>query len=174
MSKSDEVSQTSSSAGTSKYVDGVNEENMDAFLKALRSGQYEQTAGRLYRKLTYNTQVGGFCCLGVASELAHQADSIAVRKEEYVYGLVSYNNQELLAPKATIDWLGIPEENVDPDGLDSLAFNIIFFKADEVIDPETLHEHGYEHNVSASELNDDMGLDFDKIADVFENEFKRG
>lgn len=157
----------------SKYVDGVNEENMDAFLRALRSGEYEQTTGRLYRKPNYNAQVGGFCCLGVASEMAHQADSELVSREEDVYGRRSYNGQTLLAPQATIDWLGIPEKNRDADTLDNLAFNIIFFKADEVIDPEDLYEHGYEGKVSASELNDDMNLDFGKIADVFENEFLR-
>lgn len=173
MSKSVEDSQTSSSAGTSKYVDGVNEENMDLFLKALRSGEYGQTTGRLCKVRNNPDSTAAFCCLGVASEMAHQADSEAVRKKEDGYGFVSYNDKELLAPKATIDWLGIPVQNTDPDGLDSYAFNILFFKAGEVIDSEQLFEYGYEEKVSASELNDDLGLDFDEIANVFENEFLR-
>lgn len=156
-----------------KYVDGVNEANMDAFLKALRSGKYAQTDGRLCRAHDRHDEAPSFCCLGVASEMAHQADNEIVVKEEDDYRMVSYNGQELLAPKATLDWLGIPEKNREQESTDASALNVLFFKADEVVDDETLFEHGYETKVSATELNDDMSLGFDVIADVFENEFLR-
>lgn len=168
-----EVDTTGVAVERTKYVDGVNEANMDAFLKALRSSEYAQTNGRLCRVRNPQDESPSFCCLGVASEVAHRADNELVVKEEDAYGTVFYNRQDLLAPKATMDWLGIPEKNRDQDSIDDNALNVMFFKADEVVDNEDLFGHGFETKVSATELNDDMSLGFDVIADVFENEFLR-
>lgn len=146
----------------SKYVDGVNEENMDLFLKSLRSGEFEQATGVLC-----NAQSNGYCCLGVASELAVRASDGLIEKEVTVvnpkYSQVIYDGQRLLAPESVIKWLGIPEANVEPDSFEG-AFNIRFYGTNF----EEPNDSGY---VTATELNDDLGEDFATIADVFEKEF---
>lgn len=146
----------------SKYVDGVNEENMDLFLKSLRSGEFEQAIGVLH-----NAETNGYCCLGVASEVAVRASEGTVRKEVTVvspeYTMVTYDGQRLLAPKSVIEWLGIPKANVDLDSVQG-SYNIRFYKAGF----EDTCESDY---TTATELNDDLHEDFETIADVFENEF---
>lgn len=158
----------------SKYVEGVNEKNMDKFLAALRSEDFNQVNGRLCQ-VDPEGNPEGFCCLGVGSELAHQDEDFGLAKETYKTGenwyKVAYGAEELLAPVELMEWLGIPDENRDPDI--NGGWNIRFRKAEEVIDVEELYEHGYEGSVTATELNDDMILPFERIADVFENEFKK-
>lgn len=147
----------------SKYVDGVNEENMDSLLAALRSGEYEQATGVLC-----NAETGGYCCLGVASEVAWKASEGLVGKTVRVinpeYTQVSYDDQRLLAPESVMNWLGIPAENRDADGIEN-GFNIRFYKSDF-----NGFSDGY---VSATEMNDDMGLSFVDIANAFEAEFTK-
>ncbi len=145
----------------SKYVEGINEHNMDQFLKALRSGEYGQTAGQL----CYMNAKGeaSYCCLGVASELAAQDG--AVEKTGALDGIRNgiYDGRALLAPLGAMDWLGIPEDNRHEAA--SGEYNIKFFK--------TGLEPNWENFVSASEMNDDRKFNFSQIADVFENEFKK-
>lgn len=160
-----------------KYVEGVNEENMDKFLAALRSGEFNQVNGRLCQMNPEGTPEG-FCCLGVGSELVYQAGDIELTKEVFNTGTRSnpyfrthYGTEELLAPVELMEWLGIPEGSRRVEGT---GHNIVFFKAHEVIDADILHNHGYEDDeLSATELNDDLNLPFEVIADVFENEFKK-
>lgn len=161
----------------SKYVEGVNEKNMDKFLAALRSGEFNQVSGRLCQTDPEGAPEG-FCCLGVGSELAYQDGDIELTKEVYNTGTLSnpyfrtrYGLEELLAPVQLMEWLGIPEDNRSVEGTGN---NIVFFKAHEVIDADILYNHGHEDDeLSATELNDDLNLPFEVIADVFENEFKK-
>lgn len=175
MSKSDEISQTSDEVTSSKYVEGVNEKNMDKFLAALRSEDFNQVNGRLCQ-VDPEGNPEGFCCLGVGSELAHQDEDFGLAKETYKTGenwyRVAYGAEELLAPVELMKWLGIPRKNRQTD--DNGGYNIVFFKAHEVIDADILYNHGHEDDeLSATELNDDLNLPFEVIADVFENEFKK-
>ena len=143
----------------SKYIDGVNEENMDTFLKALRSGVYPQTTGTLC-ELDNEGEVVGYCCLGVGSQVAYEVG--AVTKEGV--DAIKYGGQKDLAPVELLDWLGIPEDNRKHEDTDR-AWNIKFYKSG-------LENEEYEH-VTATELNDDYAESFKTIADVFENEFKK-
>lgn len=154
----------------SKYIEGVNEVNMDTFLKALRSGEFNQVTGTLCG-VDYGTgEVQGYCCLGVGSEIVHRESDGLVHK--FVDGGdVSYNGNRLLAPIELLDWLGIPEASREDD--DS-GWNIKFFKAESVLTREEYFGSDFElldTVASATELNDDMGVSFEGIADVFENEF---
>lgn len=143
----------------SKYIDGVNEENMDTFLKALRSGVYPQTTGTLC-DVDDDGLVIGYCCLGVGSQVAYEAG--AVTKEGV--NVIKYGGQKDLAPGELLEWLGIPEDNRKHEGVDG-AWNIKLYKSG-------LENEEYEY-VTATELNDDYSESFETIANVFENEFKK-
>lgn len=154
----------------SKYIDGVNDANMDTFLKALRSGEFNQVTGTLCG-VNYGTgEVQGYCCLGVGSEIAHRDNSALINK--FVEnGDVLYNGNRLLAPIELLDWLGIPSANRE---YDSSGWNIKFFKAEDVLTRDEYFGSDFELDdsvASATELNDDLGVSFEGIADVFENEF---
>lgn len=172
MSKSVEDSQSGDKVTSAKYVDGVNDANMDTFLKALRSGEFNQVTGTLCG-VNYGTgEVQGYCCLGVGSEIAHRDNSALINK--FVEnGDVLYNGNRLLAPVELLDWLGIPSANRE---YDSSGWNIKFFKAEDVLTRDEYFGSDFELDdsvASATELNDDMGVSFEGIADVFENEFLR-
>ncbi len=133
----------------SKYVDGINEENMDTFLDALRSGEFEQ--GKHY----LNAE-GKMCCLGVASELAHRAG--VVDKQVDQCGVAKYSGYTgILGPKVA-EWLGLP----------NIADGDVPF-----------HKLGYRPNgqthmsITAMGYNDTLGKSFPEIADAFEKEFTR-
>jgi hypothetical protein len=130
-----------------KYIDGINEENMDAFLAALRSGEFEQGKHHL------NAQEK-MCCLGVASELAHRAG--AVSKETSGFGITSYEGYTgILHPKVG-EWLGLPNV-IDGD--------------------VPFHKSGYRPYtqpyaaITAMGYNDTLNKSFPEIADAFEKEF---
>lgn len=143
-----------------KYVDGVNEENMDAFLTALRSGEFPQGQRQLKTPK-------GYCCLGVASELAAQ-DGV-VHKAGGL-GEFSYDGEWFLAPIRAMKWLGIPAANLYQGVGDS--WNIKLFKSGVSHTSVTWKPGGVQY-VTASELNDSLEMSLAQIADAIENEFIR-
>lgn len=146
----------------SKYVDGINEHNMDMFLKALRSGEYGQTKGILHR-VSPEGKVG-FCCLGVMSNLACQngVGDMRVKPDGEGGHTVDYSGHWGLPTSEVLDWIGIPQAN-RKDALSEGVFNIQFPKSGIV---------KYGETATASLLNDYFGKTFGEIADIFENEFK--
>lgn len=138
----------------SKYVDGINEEAFDLFLKDLRSGQYEQYRGALEVE-------GKFCCLGVAC-VRPAAEGIVERRET-MHGSIYYGGTSVDLPQAVADYLGIPTRN--RLSLDD-STDIAFFKMG--YDGE--REDG--RKWTAIGLNDTLGKTFNDIADAFENEFR--
>lgn len=108
------------------------------WVKALRSGKFSQTQGTLKDE-------SGYCCLGVLCELAVQEGVIKAGRADatgyYTYGR---NSQDLLPPTVQ-RWAGIKSENPDVKFID---------------DGESI-------NVSLSAVNDN-GVEFDKIADLIE------
>lgn len=156
---------------TSKYVDGINEKNMDLFLAALRSGEYYQGIGRLSKfeeVLEAGEWVGKqqYCCLGVGCEVGYLNDAPITKTQwEADNDYTVYNSERLLAPLELLDWLGIPDKNRSNEGMAN-EYNIKFYEPSP-------WQPGREHYVTASELNDDLGASFADVADVFENEFLR-
>lgn len=80
-----------------------------AWVKALRSGEYEQVTGRLHRD-------GGFCCLGVACDISglgkwdRQTEN--GRKDQYVIGNGRGRRRTWAAmtlPEQVRDWLGLSD-----------------------------------------------------------------
>ena len=53
-----------------KIVNRTPEEVYDIWIKALRSGKYEQTNGRLKNPAIHSEESDSFCCLGVLCDLA--------------------------------------------------------------------------------------------------------
>lgn len=135
-----------------KYVDGIVEENFDAFLAALRSGEYAQG------KMGLENRRGEFCCLGVACNLAWRDGQIDRQMQSW--GQVAYDGFSSVLPKAVATWLGLPERNL-VDGVD--AFDVAFFK------------QGYaeDKNQTAVGWNDSLNKSFAEIADAFEQEFTK-
>lgn len=130
------------------------------WLAALRDGTREQTHGVLRRR------GGGYCCLGVACEVAKlpsteipygvDADVLVFQygKDTGSYGSTSY---ELLPPQGQ-DWLGLSSQNPQvnfPHGNDETGEGF-WFQGHEVSGPTEL-----------AELND-VGWTFEQIADAIE------
>ncbi len=115
---------------------------MQLWTKALRSGKYKQTVGRLNRD---NLE---FCCLGIACEVA-LADGVDLDVSSKTVdseprGLeISYNDHTGSLPDAVAEWLGI-----DSDG------GLVF-------------EDMNDKRLSLAVLNDG-GMTFDQIADIID------
>jgi hypothetical protein len=154
MSKSTEGSQKTISDGTSKYVEGINEERFDAFLSDLRSGEYQQGPDRLESN-------GKFCCLGIAC-IRPAAEGVVTR-ETNEWGAVYYGETSVDLPASVADYLGIPlTHRVDRAGTSS---NIAFYKQGYYSDnPDGMVQ-------TAVGWNDSLGKSFAEIADAFELEF---
>jgi hypothetical protein len=80
----------------------MNPEVKDQWVKALRSGEYEQTRNLLHRV------DGGYCCLGVLSELAVQAGVIPpARREKDDPHAWYYGPDECILPLPVENWAGL-------------------------------------------------------------------
>lgn len=153
MSKSDGVSQSTNSVGVSKYIDGINEEAFDLFLKDLRSGDFKQGRSTLEFE-------GKFCCLGVAC-IRPAAMGVVERKVRYTDS-VYYGDTSVDLPREVADYLGIPQINrLSHDDSTDIAFFKMGYSS----------EREEDRKWTAIGLNDTLGKTFNDIADAFENEF---
>jgi hypothetical protein len=109
------------------------------WVDALRSGDYQQTTGRLRRE-THSAGTG-FCCLGVLCNL-HAQEHPEIAAKETNPGI--YINSSSLPPAAVLRWAGIPSTD------DSVT---VMYKG--------------KHTDLVS-LNDTAKLSFKKIANVIE------
>ena len=119
-----------------------NKENLREWVKALRSGEYEQTTGALRRG-------DGYCCLGVAcdiSGLGEWRDKPDMAESFYVIG--DRPGESATLPRDVREWLGVESAN-----------------------PNLLDEHGNRH-ISAAFLNDTKGYTFDQLADAIERTYE--
>lgn len=124
----------------------------EEWIDALRSGQYEQTKGKLKRSRDQDTTFGeraGFCCLGVYCDLVEKKNPGIVKWDEdddFVYPATEedeewHDNQDNL-----VELTG----ELSPVFLDALGLN-----------------RGQQSTLI--ELNDDYDYDFQTIADVVES-----
>jgi len=139
----------------SKYIAGINEENFDAFLTALRSGDYKQGHHKL------ESRDGSFCCLGVVSNLASEAG--AVERKELDYGGIFYDTSSGALSLRVADWIGLPKSHRVHG---ETSCDVPFFKQgfDNNDDDKRVH--------TAIGWNDSLGKSFAEIADAFEAEFR--
>src|SRR4051812_6793094 len=74
-------------------------ENAKKWVKALRSGDYEQTRNTL-------RQDDSFCCLGVACDLHAKATGNEWTEDETTWGWQYFGSSHVL-PYEVVDWLGL-------------------------------------------------------------------
>lgn len=78
--------------------------NAEKWVAALESGEYQQTAGVL-------RDANGFCCLGVACDLAVKAGvPVKVTPPRDSADCWYYNDIDGVLPKAVQGWLGLKED----------------------------------------------------------------
>jgi len=83
------------------------QEARQAWVAALRSGEYAQTTAVLTR-LSYGGEVVGHCCLGVACEVAVKAGlDVDIHDEESVR---IYDDADAYLPDSVKAWLGINDD----------------------------------------------------------------
>lgn len=116
----------------------MNKEVQDKWTTALRSGEYQQSSGKLRTP-------EGYCCLGVLCDLAVKADIIDAPYVEQLYLMETayyYDGERQYLPDSVRNWAGL--NNIDPR-----------VQVDDII------------NDSLSNLND-SGHTFAEIADYIE------
>lgn len=139
-----------------KYIEDIDDEAMDAWIVALRSGEYVQARSVL-------ANVGGLCCLGV------QAVLCGIQKpQEGKYGLEwEDTSYEHLPPKWTVDKLNLPQKYAaHPTNITGT----VYVDATQEETDCLLSEGG---RISVTILNDSLHLSFDEIADRLEETFLR-
>lgn len=128
----------------------MNREVTQAWVDALRSGDYRQTRGVLSRVDMDGSK--GFCCLGVLCNLAVKAGLIPPPEHDPARGVDIYDRSYLRPSELVHWWVGMPYLTVDtPQGLPGLQ--------GQTIPLET--------------LNDTHNFSFDQIADAIEMTYLR-
>ncbi len=121
----------------------MNKEVGRRWVKALRSGEYEQGKRRL-TQINFDGEAK-HCCLGVLCDLAVKDDDIEVSVLTTTGGDLLYDDRASYLPLTVAEWAGLEETNV------------------------AVKHDGY--NTTLAHLNDALGLTFDRIADVIEANF---
>lgn len=129
----------------------VDRDHVRLWVDALRSGLYEQARGKL-------SDGDGYCCLGVACEVA-MANGVELRKVRSIEDdgvWVSYDEANSMLPQSVAKWLGLGAccPTFEHSTCDRLADTVY------VLDGAT----------SVTVLNDRMKLDFNRIADALEKD----
>lgn len=137
----------------------VKAERMKLWTAALRSGEYPQAKG-------YLKTDEGFCCLGVACEVAIKNGlDIETNDDNLGYKTTSYGGSEYFEnstlPREVMEWYGI--DKINP----SVVYEIT---EDEVDDDGILLLEGRPFSTEISELNDTLGFDFNQLADLIDDQ----
>ena len=115
-------------------------ENAQKWVEALRSGEYQQTVGRLHRVEASSVYPAGWCCLGVACDVFDKANP-GVMERNTAQDVEWFDVYEAAGlPVKVMQWLGVADAMGSYDG-------------------NALYAH-----------NDQDRLSFAEIADVIESE----
>jgi hypothetical protein len=118
------------------------------FTKALRSGEYDQTTGKLFENRAGDKSKPAMCCLGVLCDL-HSKETgkkWGTNKE----GNRTYFGVAGMLPLEVAKWAGVKIEDKLPSDAKEEGIDVVF--GDE----------------KATVLNDSKGFSFRQIADVVE------
>jgi hypothetical protein len=121
----------------------MNQEVKARWVAALRSGEYKQTK-------EYLQSEDGFCCLGVLCEIAVQ-DGVVSAVDDTTPAVGGYKNVKRYGPE--ISFLPMAVQQWAELGSHAPRVNI---------------RPGYNH--SLVDLNDDLGWDFQQIANIIEEQ----
>lgn len=126
----------------------VNKERVRLGVAALRSGEFDQGLGSLKMD-------GKYCCLGVFCEVAiRNGCEVQVVESEARPGKFFFDGVTDFMPRSVMDWYGFTAHNPAVD-----------------IDPEPhncVHDGCTMNCPTATRANDELGWDFNQIADGFE------
>lgn len=130
----------------------MNPQVKQMWLDALRSGEYQQTTGKLRRPSGNPIQADGYCCLGVLCNLhAEEHHNSWDRNDASCY---DYLGDHEHLPRQVIEWAGLTSEN-----------------------PHVSTRHVFPGDVepsyvkaSIAEFNDDFDFTFSQIADLIEEQ----
>lgn len=156
-----------------KWMDGMNAEAMDKWMRDLRSGEFEQAIGVLQSLYPGNK---GMCCLGVVTDTNVDACDLIVQRTDSHRVRYSWANEEgdyifassTLLPLPVAEYLGIPESH--RDGMGGECSLYVKAHGEEYVTESVSLKVGY--NVTeVTLLNDDEGLSFEEIADRIEETF---
>lgn len=127
----------------------MREEVKNKWVKALRSGEYEQGTGKLHKD-------GKLCCLGVLCELAKEdlKDELSIYKSKL--GYVFYGEKAEVPPTEVRDWSGM--DHCQGELKEVVPVLMVPYRDD------------VEKMIDAKYLTDfnDNGYDFNQIADLIE------
>lgn len=125
--------------------------NQRAWVRALRSGEFQQTKNYLHVIESREQEIEkGMCCLGVASTIANvpyedrDCDGCRLREFGPANGKRDKDRSISVAPLMTIDWLGLRDSN------------------------GTFASREFEHGKDCLSAMNDRGMTFDQIADFIE------
>ena len=143
-----------------KYKYDINDDLMDAWLSALRSGEYTQTRGELVVILGENEYA--YCCLGVATAVCGHEVKVSTEWQA-AYFEVDESRYGLLMPHHVAVQMGIPKEYLSITGPSGVIV---------LVDqrPED-NDMGLYGKIKVSFLNDYLRRDFNYIADRLEETF---
>lgn len=139
-----------------KYIEDINDGAMDKWISDLRSGEYSQTEGLLFRSST-----GGMCCLGVLT--AGQGLSVDQENSGFTGtdGVIFHH----LPPQEVVKALNLPKKYTN------IEESSMCVRVDAVSSERTYaDENG---TVSVTSLNDFLAMGFNDIADRLEASFLR-
>lgn len=144
----------------------VNKANMRLWVAALRSKKFKQTRGNLKRISLITDEVIGHCCLGVICELAieHGVNIHAVTAahgEGADSAAVVFLGSSGYLPTLALTWLGFEGTEQERQG------DILVSQGDIVI---SVDADGA--TITAVGANDNLGWDFDRIADEAEKYYR--
>ena len=111
------------------------------WVAALRSGKYNQTKDHLRDE-------NGYCCLGVLCEIAAKEGVCKLELKEMLgssYIVHQYDDASLTLPSKVIEWAGLESSN-----------------------PIITRTSGEDSSLSG--LNDELGYNFNQIADIIEEQ----
>lgn len=139
--------------------------NQQAWVDALRSGEYQQGEGTLERIITADDSAEEtgrcYCCLGVACRVAEEA-GVSIKRAEMMGGETVMQGNTLIYQDETFERLGFYSSSGDID--DAAPEERVCDLCDYI---SNLVEHRTEV-VELIELNDCHKLTFSQIADVLE------
>lgn len=142
----------------------MNPERKALWVAALRSGQYEQIGDMLCCALTNEPDPGrwGYCCLGVACDVK-DPKGWRIAKNRGFYE-ATYDNEVAALPTSVIRWLWDL-----PDDADIMIRSGYISPHDPyvLVSPRSGDKKRW---VALSELNDSYNWDFNRIADVIEEQ----
>lgn len=122
----------------------MNKENVDLWVKALRSGEYKQCKH-------YLSLDDGYCCLGVACEVYQKYGPGDLEKEtyyDYRGKVTTYNNENAGLPNKVSDWLGIRRGQSLANGEGPISLNDSGTHTFDMI-ADKIEKYGFKENVYA-------------------------